>query len=77
MATQVCLRVHQRIINYALQYIFSQRYCQLLAAAALSNCAATLDKMTAASFDHNWGGYNTSDLFWYVSTSYSLQPLKD
>lgn len=41
--------------------MLSQHFCQLLAAAALPNCAATLDKMSAASFDRDWGEYETSE----------------
>lgn len=57
--------------------MLSQHFCQLLAAAAFPNCDATLDKASAASFDHEWGEYETtqtSDLFWFVSTCCSLKP---
>lgn len=47
--------------KYALQYMLSQHFCQLLAAAAFPNCAATLDKMSAASFDRDWGEYETNE----------------
>lgn len=41
--------------------MLSQHFCQLLAAAALPNCAATLDKMSTAPFDHHWGECETSE----------------
>ncbi len=40
--------------------MLSQHFCQLLAAAALPNCAATVDKMNAASFDPDWGNTKKS-----------------
>jgi len=33
--------------------MLSQHFCQMLAAKALRNC--TLDKMSAATFHHDWG----------------------
>lgn len=53
--------------------MLSQRFCQLLAAAAFPNCDATLDKVSSASFE---GGETTetSNLFWFVRTCCSLKP---
>lgn len=68
MATPVCLPISQRIINMLCNICY---LCQLLAAAALRNCHATLDKVSAATFDHDRGEWQTNetpDLFGSVKT---------
>lgn len=68
MATPVCLPISQCIINTLCNICY---LCQLLAAAALRNCAAKLDKVSAAAFDHDRGEWQTNetpDLFGSVKT---------
>lgn len=57
--------------------MLSQHFCQVLAAEAFPNCAATLDKMRAASLITERGNTKTiepSDLLWFVIICYSLKP---
>lgn len=58
MATPVCLPISQCIINTLCNICY---LCQLLAAAARRNCAATLDKVSAATFDHDRGEWQTNE----------------